>query len=261
MDREWHLDASNCVDLARGGLDCSSMRCINKALEFFLEADEITVVRVKNRFYKPAPGGWRDVLINFFFADDRERHICEIQVMHTHLLSVREDMGAHHEYSAFRSAVDIVAWYEATGPTEKEMKGITGSCPVGHALKPLIVRDGTCARCARRPPSGWLALVCTSCEWWACKDCAPSCVPWIDAGFSCEKRHRLVPKKDIGGVCGSCADEIRPGRYVAECEECNMSLCDSCTQARSLLAIPVAHSWTHIANAETVPDVGAEMGI
>merc|ERR1712003_292223 len=112
----------------------NSMKCIHKALLFFLVSDDIIVVRVKNRFEKPAGGGWRDVLINFFFADDRERHICEIQVMHSHLLSVREDMGAHHEYGAFRAAVDIGIWYDSTGPTKEEMSAIEAFCPMGHSL-------------------------------------------------------------------------------------------------------------------------------
>ena len=31
--------------------------------------------------------------------------------MHKHLVNVREDMGAHHDYNAFRFAADIISWH------------------------------------------------------------------------------------------------------------------------------------------------------
>lgn len=73
------------------------MEVIANALEYFDSRTDVTTVRVKNRFEKPTSGGWRDILINFVFNDDTEMHVCEIQIMHRHLLSVREDMGAHHD--------------------------------------------------------------------------------------------------------------------------------------------------------------------
>merc|ERR1712046_146928 len=127
--------------------------------------------------------------MNFFFADDRERHICEIQVMHTHLLSVREDMGAHHEYNTFRSALDVIHWYQATGAAENELKSIEAFCPMGHRLLPSKVDSGLCAGCARRPSSGWLLLACASCDWWTCKECAPACRNWNDVGLVCKQGH------------------------------------------------------------------------
>ena len=47
----------------------------------FLESKEIVIIRIKDRFVeKPSPGGWRDLMINFYMANDPKRHICEVQV-------------------------------------------------------------------------------------------------------------------------------------------------------------------------------------
>jgi hypothetical protein len=38
-------------------------------------------------------GGWADIMINFRFEDDKGSHICEIQLVHSHLYNVRKNMG------------------------------------------------------------------------------------------------------------------------------------------------------------------------
>jgi len=117
MEQDGRFDACSCLDIARGGVECDSMKSINMAMLHILDRDDVSAVRVKNRFLNPTGGGWRDVFINFYFNDDTGRYVCELQLMHTHLLSVREDMGAHHDYGQFRAAVDILKWHAKSGPT------------------------------------------------------------------------------------------------------------------------------------------------
>jgi len=93
-----------------------------------------------------AGGGWRDVFINFYFNDDMFQYVCEIQLMHTHLLDVREDMGAHHDYGSFRAAVDILNWHADSGPSMKGMEAIQAICPIGHDMHPLPTEGGNCHR-------------------------------------------------------------------------------------------------------------------
>jgi hypothetical protein len=38
-------------------------------------------------------GGWADILINFRFEVDEHCHICEVQLVHSHLYNVRKNMG------------------------------------------------------------------------------------------------------------------------------------------------------------------------
>jgi len=65
-------------------------------------------LRVKNRFKQPTPSGWADILINFSFASDPDQHICEIQLVHTGMLTARKHCNAHTAYAKFRSALELL---------------------------------------------------------------------------------------------------------------------------------------------------------
>ena len=63
----------------------------------FLESDSLVIVRIKDRFVeKPSQGGWRDLMINFHFKGDPNRHICEVQVVLGKMLVARKGLGGHH---------------------------------------------------------------------------------------------------------------------------------------------------------------------
>jgi len=121
------MEPENLADIARGGVQFSSVEQIHDALKWFSSGGEkgnndmgVTVVRIKNRFGEASVGGWRDALINFFFTDDTSRRVVvEIQVMHSHLLTIREHMGAHHDYSTYRAATDLM---EHHGDSIKNIK-------------------------------------------------------------------------------------------------------------------------------------------
>jgi hypothetical protein len=71
--------------------------------------EKICITRSKSRFGQPTSGGWADIMINFYFKDNEEglAHICEIQLVHAQLYSVRKNMGAHKSYNDFRAALEL----------------------------------------------------------------------------------------------------------------------------------------------------------
>merc|ERR1711959_581620 len=70
--------------------------------------EKIDVLRVKNRFAEPTSGGWADFMISFRFRSDPNQHVCELQLCHKDMMNVRKQMGAHHEYAEFRSALELL---------------------------------------------------------------------------------------------------------------------------------------------------------
>lgn len=68
----------------------------------------IEINHIKDRLTTPSPGGWADILINFKFADDSNKHVCEIQVMHSKMMLQRDAMGGQHDsYVLSRSIAEI----------------------------------------------------------------------------------------------------------------------------------------------------------
>lgn len=61
----------------------------------------IAISRIKDRVVKnPSPGGWRDILINFWVREiDGSYHIGEVQICHGTLLNAREGLPGHEIYN------------------------------------------------------------------------------------------------------------------------------------------------------------------
>ena len=70
--------------------------------------EKICITRGKNRFGKPTSGGWADIMLKFYFVEDEGVHICEVQLVHGQLFTVRKNMGAHKTYSIFRAALELL---------------------------------------------------------------------------------------------------------------------------------------------------------
>jgi hypothetical protein len=47
-------------------------------------------------------------MFNFYFEDDETRHICELQLVHSQMYTVRKEMGAHKTHSTFRAALELL---------------------------------------------------------------------------------------------------------------------------------------------------------
>lgn len=111
------------LDVARGGIKCPTMSSVCKAMQALLDeakAGKLELLRIKMRFHEPSDGGWRDALVNFRFPDDESRHVCELQVMHNKMMTIRADMGAHKDYAQIRGAIEILelhgcSWRDEAG--------------------------------------------------------------------------------------------------------------------------------------------------
>lgn len=76
----------------------------------------IQVLRVKDRFSEPTEGGWADMLINLRFPSEYFGDAllpCEIQMVHSQMMLIRRNMGAHKKYAKFRCATEVLALHEA----------------------------------------------------------------------------------------------------------------------------------------------------
>ena len=130
-DRKHQWETEHVFDVVRGGLEFGSTQQGCNMLEFVLACDvqeaarsgkselagilanlgtaeSIEIVRIKNRFFEPTSGGWADTMVNFFFTEDPNEHICEIQLVHTQMMTVRKEQGAHGAYTQTRTAHELL---------------------------------------------------------------------------------------------------------------------------------------------------------
>ena len=68
----------------------------------------IAVVRHKDRFRRPALGGWRDCLLNFYFRDDPHRHVYELQLVHRRMLAACTGIPVDAAYARVRNAFELL---------------------------------------------------------------------------------------------------------------------------------------------------------
>ena len=96
------------VDIVRGALVYNDVAGCIKAVRQIRAAQSIVVVRMKDRFSRgnETSGGWRDVLFNIYMQSDPNQHICEIQIHHQNMLTVRSELGGHYIYGIFRSLLE-----------------------------------------------------------------------------------------------------------------------------------------------------------
>jgi hypothetical protein len=109
-------------DVVRGAIECKDFTTMINALRVFRDLDinlcvtgetggiveKICITRAKDRFGKPTSGGWADIMLNFHFEDDKGVHICEVQLVHSQMFTMRKNMGAHKTYSVFRAALELL---------------------------------------------------------------------------------------------------------------------------------------------------------
>ena len=102
-------------DAARAHVRYDSMEAMAKVLEQLKEDHDegrIRVIRVKERFSEPTEGGWSDILVNLTCPSEFD-FPCEIQIVHSQMMLIRQEMGAHKAYSKFRTAVEVLALHNA----------------------------------------------------------------------------------------------------------------------------------------------------
>ena len=115
-------NANKVCDIVRGMIECDGMQQIAEMIERMGERQEIVIARVKDRFIAcPSAGGWRDCMINFYFKSDVNKHICEIQLVHSQMLMARKGLPGHDVYNRVRNADEIVnQWMDKEQPSSKE---------------------------------------------------------------------------------------------------------------------------------------------
>eukprot|EP00039_Didymoeca_costata_P005256 m.79992 g.79992 ORF g.79992 m.79992 type:complete len:1068 (+) comp12735_c0_seq1:196-3399(+) len=131
--RQWKVE--NVVDVVRGGLQFNRMQDIMIAFELLLACDDerkhessldgtqtremlcpkdpnkasIVIVRIKDRFGKSSADGWADTVVQFYFQDDENRHICEFQLLHSRMVTVRTNQNASAAFNRYRSAHEMLS--------------------------------------------------------------------------------------------------------------------------------------------------------
>jgi len=112
--------ADKVCDVVRAMLKASTMNHVIALVFAFINCEEIVVVRVKDRFVtKSSPGGWRDLMINFFFIDDPQQHVCEVQIVHKKMLVARQGLPGHAIYDRVRNASEILEKLDVANPAKR----------------------------------------------------------------------------------------------------------------------------------------------
>ena len=104
--RPGHFD--KIFDVVRGMVICKSMTAVAIVLNDFASNEEITLVRIKDRFSKATSGGWRDCQVCFYLNSDPNMHICEVQIVHKNMLVARKGLPGHSVYCAVRNAQELL---------------------------------------------------------------------------------------------------------------------------------------------------------
>lgn len=112
-------DASNTCDIVRGMLVILKMTHVTHVLQELSSNQSITIARIKERFLEePSGGGWRDVMVNFYFREDPHRHMCEVQIAHELMLTARKGLPGHVIYGRTRNALELIEKRMGTGVTK-----------------------------------------------------------------------------------------------------------------------------------------------
>merc|ERR1711865_358187 len=102
-------NADKVCDIVRGMVECTNMSQIAAIVNGFQTRSDLTVTRVKDRFFKaPSAGGWRDIMINFYLNSDSNKHICELQLVHTQMMTARKGLPGHAVYNRVRNASELL---------------------------------------------------------------------------------------------------------------------------------------------------------
>ena len=123
-------DASAVIDIVRGTITMDDFGNGNQFLDFLLGCDPsagsvfeatgyaeqhgtITIVLVKNKWIKPAAGGWCCGQIYFYFVDDPNRHICELQIVAARMQRQRKKIPnqAYDKHVSLSSSMGRMGWY------------------------------------------------------------------------------------------------------------------------------------------------------
>ena len=124
-------------DVRRGFIQARTMAQMVQVVQGLQQAEanaHISIVRIKDRFSRPSAGGWADAMLNFYFTDDPSRHICEVQVVHEHLMTARAGLGGHGIYGKGRSAAELLELAVKAAPDGAWRDAISLLCFRAHVV-------------------------------------------------------------------------------------------------------------------------------
>jgi hypothetical protein len=146
-DEQWGY--RKILDLVRGGVECPSMNELKWLLEFMLACsavgthstenavalgkgrEAIVIMEITDRMGAPSSHGqWPLTEVHFYFADDVNKHVCEVQLVHSAIQRLREQHGANLVYKQVRTASELM------GATGTSVLSSGYACPANaeHAL-------------------------------------------------------------------------------------------------------------------------------
>ena len=99
---ETRFRADNICDVVRGAIECDNLAQVLAVTEAVFQHPNFVVRRLKDRFTSPTSARWRDVMINGYFVSDPNQHVVELQIHHSKLLLVRDNLGGHYVYARCR---------------------------------------------------------------------------------------------------------------------------------------------------------------
>ena len=104
------------------------MKDFTRCLQIIGEYEGVNIRRLKDRFSNPTESGWRDCLINIVFADDPDKVICEIQIVH-HQLVKKEDTGvlSPNDFRTFRAASELLKIVTQLEKERAQNNGLTAA--------------------------------------------------------------------------------------------------------------------------------------
>lgn len=115
---EKHVLRPNAVcawDVVRAHVEVERMTQITASLATITANPSVQIIGVKDRFTNPR-NGWADCSVYVRFPETTHSEVvAEIQLVHSKLMLVRENMGAHDAYSECRFFAEILR--NATGVT------------------------------------------------------------------------------------------------------------------------------------------------
>ena len=123
---QWSVD---CVlDVVRGSLRFESMRAFTRCLQIIGNYEGVQIRRLKDRFSNPTASGWRDCLLNISFTDDPDKFICEVQLVHHHMMNA-EETGTmdYNDLITHRSASELLRIVAELEKQKNQHNGLTAA--------------------------------------------------------------------------------------------------------------------------------------
>jgi hypothetical protein len=106
-ENDYQGDVARLLDIVRATFVCASEQQIVDVLRSMrAKHPSVKILRLKDRFLKPTPSGFRDLLLNIGVQVNTPKgssiFICEVQVHHAAMLRYDRENDSHSHYEFYR---------------------------------------------------------------------------------------------------------------------------------------------------------------